>query len=55
MAAVISMLNSDAALLCHPSKPAFILMKNMLNSKWPEEYQSVSSINNVSITEFCGR
>jgi len=54
MAAVISLLNSEAALLA-PSKPAFILMKNMLNSNWPEECQSVSSINNVTITETCGR
>jgi len=55
MAAVISMLNNDAALVSRPSKPAFILMKNMLNSKWHEEYKSVGSINNVSITEICGR
>ncbi|KAI5430099.1 hypothetical protein KIW84_034611 [Lathyrus oleraceus] len=54
MAAVISMLNSEAALL-PPSKPAFILMENMLNSKRPEECQSVSSINTVSITDICGR
>ncbi|CAI8612343.1 unnamed protein product [Vicia faba] len=54
MAAVISMLNSEAA-LHPPSKPAFILMENMLNLKRPEECQSVSSINNVSITEICGR
>jgi len=54
MAAVISMLNSEGVLLA-PSKPAFILMKNMLNSKLPEEYQNGCSINNVSITETCGR
>ncbi|XP_058756971.1 G-type lectin S-receptor-like serine/threonine-protein kinase At1g11300 [Vicia villosa] len=55
MAAVISMLNSEAALSPPSSKPAFILMKNLLNSKWPEECQSVSSINNVSVTDVCGR
>jgi hypothetical protein len=55
MAEVISMLNSEAALPSPSSKPAFILMKNMLNSKWPEECQSGSSINNVSMTEICGR
>ncbi|KEH22743.1 hypothetical protein MTR_7g056660 [Medicago truncatula] len=49
MAAVISMLNNDAALLSRPSKPAFILMKNTLNPKWHEEYESVSSINNLFI------
>lgn len=54
MAAVIYMLNNEAALL-PPSKPAFILMENMLNSKRPEECQSVSSINNASITEIRGR
>ncbi|KAL5057559.1 hypothetical protein RYX36_029163, partial [Vicia faba] len=36
---------SEAA-LHPPSKPAFILMENMLNLKRPEECQSVSSINN---------
>ncbi|RHN45910.1 putative protein kinase RLK-Pelle-DLSV family [Medicago truncatula] len=54
MAAVISMLNSEGALLA-PSKPAFILRQNMLNSNWPEECKSVSSINNVTMTETCGR
>jgi hypothetical protein len=55
MAEVISMLNSEAVLPSPSSKPAFILMKNMLNSKWPEECQTGSSINNVSMTEICGR
>ncbi|GAU18244.1 hypothetical protein TSUD_175860 [Trifolium subterraneum] len=55
MAEVISMLNSEAELPSPSSKPAFILMKNMLNSKWPEECQIGSSINNVSMTEICGR
>jgi hypothetical protein len=41
MATVISMLNSEAALLPPPSKPEFILRQDMLSSK--------SSINNVSI------
>jgi len=47
MATVIYMLNSEAALLPPPSKPAFILTENMLNS--------TSSINNVSITQIGGR
>jgi hypothetical protein len=55
MAAVISMLNNEAALLPSPSKPAFILMKNMLNPNGPEEFQSGSSINNVSMTDIYGR
>jgi hypothetical protein len=55
MAAVISMLNSETALLPPPSKPAFVLMKNMLNPNGPEECQSGSSINNISITDIYGR
>jgi len=47
MATVISMLNSEAALLPPPSKPAFILRQDMLSSK--------SSINNVSVTQIGGR
>jgi hypothetical protein len=54
MATVISMLNSEAALL-PPNKPAFIRMENMLNSKWLEECQNVSSFNSVSTTEISGR
>ncbi|KAK2360570.1 G-type lectin S-receptor serine/threonine-protein kinase [Trifolium repens] len=55
MAAVISMLNNEAALLPSPSKPAFILMNNMLNPNGPEEFQTGSSINNVSMTDIYGR
>ncbi|KEH22720.1 G-type lectin S-receptor-like Serine/Threonine-kinase [Medicago truncatula] len=55
MAAVISMLNSETASLPPPSKPAFILRESMLNSKFPEECQNGCSINNVSITDVCGR
>jgi hypothetical protein len=55
MAAVISMLNNEAALLPSPSKPAFIRMKNMLNPNGPEEFQSGSSTNNVSMTDIYGR
>jgi hypothetical protein len=55
MAAVISMLNSETALIPPPSKPAFVLMKNMLNPNGLEECQSGSSINNISITDIYGR
>ncbi|CAJ2669502.1 unnamed protein product [Trifolium pratense] len=55
MATVISMLNSEVASLPPPTEPAFILRQNMSNSKSPEENQSVCSINNVSITDVCGR
>ncbi|XP_024626675.1 G-type lectin S-receptor-like serine/threonine-protein kinase At1g11330 [Medicago truncatula] len=55
MAAVISMLNSETSLLPPPSKPAFILRENMLNSKLAEECQNGCSVNNVSITDISGR
>ncbi|XP_045797884.1 G-type lectin S-receptor-like serine/threonine-protein kinase At1g11330 [Trifolium pratense] len=55
MATVISMLNSEVASLPPPTEPAFILRQNMSNSKSTEENQSVCSINNVSITDVCGR
>ncbi|XP_039683878.1 G-type lectin S-receptor-like serine/threonine-protein kinase At1g11330 [Medicago truncatula] len=55
MATVISMLNNEVASLPPPSQPAFILRQYMLNSKSPEENQIVCSINNVSITDLCGR
>ncbi|PNX55140.1 G-type lectin S-receptor-like serine/threonine-kinase, partial [Trifolium pratense] len=55
MAAVISMLISEAAFLPPPSQPAFILRQNMLNSKSPDENQNVLSINRVSITDISGR
>jgi hypothetical protein len=52
MATVISMLNSEVASLPPPNEPAFIFRQNMLNSKSPEENES---INNVSITDVYGR
>jgi len=55
MAAVISMLTTEAAFLPPPSQPAFILRQNMLNSKSPDENQNDRSINIVSITNICGR
>jgi len=55
MATVISMLISEAAFLPPPSQPAFILRQNMLNSRSPEENQSICSINTVSVTDMCGR
>jgi hypothetical protein len=55
MAAVISMLISEAVFLPPPSQPAFILRQNLLNSKSPVEDQNVLSINMVSITDISGR
>jgi len=55
MATVISMLNSEVASLPPPSQPAFTLRQNMLNSRSPEENQSICSINTASITDICGR
>jgi hypothetical protein len=55
MAAVISMLISEAAFLPPPSQPAFILRQNLLNSKSPDENQNVLSINMVSITDISCR
>ncbi|PNX80468.1 G-type lectin S-receptor-like serine/threonine-kinase [Trifolium pratense] len=55
MAAVISMLISEAAFRPPPRQPAFILRQNMLNSKSPDENQNVLSVNMVSITDISGR
>jgi len=55
MAAVTYMLNNEAGLLPPPSKPAFILRENMLNSKLPEDCQNGCSINYVTITDISGR
>nr|KYP48855.1 Cysteine-rich receptor-like protein kinase 10 [Cajanus cajan] len=52
MAAVISMLNSEVAVLPPPSQPAFI---NMLSSRSFEESPRFCSINTVSITDIYGR
>ncbi|KEH22744.1 putative protein kinase RLK-Pelle-DLSV family [Medicago truncatula] len=55
MAAVISMLNSEAELLPPPSQPAFILRQNMLSTMSHEESHRRYSINSVSITDISGR
>ncbi|XP_029130278.1 G-type lectin S-receptor-like serine/threonine-protein kinase At1g11300 [Cajanus cajan] len=55
MAAVISMLNRDAALLPLPSEPAFILRQNMLNSASSKGTHSSYSVNTISTTDICGR
>ena len=55
MAAVLSMLNSEIMNLPPPRQPAFILRENMLSSVPSEESHGLCSINNVSITDTCGR